>query len=468
MTDRPELPLLHGGLFLPRSPAPLLSPSGHAHGPSGHAHGPSGHAQAPESSGARRYEFSSHSFLARKPELERGAGKGRILFLDCASGIAGDMTMAALLDLGLPETVVSEALRAIPGFSARVVARAGCVGAIGAFQVSVEYEGGQSHRPYGEIRELLRSSTLDAPTLELSQRVFCTLAEAEAEVHRVAPEEVEFHEVGSADAIADVVGVAALVSYLGAEVVSSPLPLGRGWVETAHGALPLPAPATLLCLSGVPTYPSGLDAELVTPTGAALVRNLAKTFCEWPLMAPLAVGIGAGHRILPDRPNVLRAVLGAPVGSRVGQTELCLLEANLDDMTAEVLAHVQARLLTAGALDVWVSPVVMKKSRSGVVLSALVQVSKISSATELILTETTTLGVRQSSVTRAELPRRIEELTTRFGVVRYKVSGEPPLRVKPEIEDAIRIADREGLPLTKVLSELDALGRTAFLDQAAF
>jgi pyridinium-3,5-bisthiocarboxylic acid mononucleotide nickel chelatase len=439
-------------------PLRIMSQGGHAHGPFGHAHG-----GPPESAGVARYAFRSSSVPTRRDELGRGAGHGKILFLDCASGIAGDMTMAALLDLGIPESVVSEALGVIPGFEAHVVARSGYVGAIGACQVSVAYDAGQGHRPYGEIRELLRRSALEPRTRELAERVFLTLAEAEAEVHRVSPDEVEFHEVGSADAIADVVGVAALIQYLGAEVVASPVPLGRGWVDSAHGALPLPAPATLLCLRGVPTYPSGLEAELVTPTGAALVRNLAQRFCDWPQISPLGVGVGAGHRSLAERPNVLRAVLGTPVGLGSVQTELALLEANLDDMTAEVLAHVQARLLAADALDVWVTPVVMKKSRSGVVLSVLVRLEKVAPMTELMLRETTTLGVRQSRVTRAELPRRIQEVSTRFGVVRFKVSGDPPLRVKPEIDDAIRIADSEGLALSKVLFELEELGRATLL-----
>jgi pyridinium-3,5-bisthiocarboxylic acid mononucleotide nickel chelatase len=444
--------------FLPDlRPTGAHAHGGHAHG--GHAHGGHAHGEADE---AASYSFVSGA-LPHRVGLERGAGRGKILFFDCASGIAGDMTMAALLDLGIPSSVVTDALSQLPNFSARMVVSSGHVGALGACQVSVEYDAGREHRPYGEIREMLERSTLEAKTRQLAQAVFRILADAEGEVHRVRPDEVEFHEVGSADAIVDVVGVCALVSYLGADVAVSSLPLGRGWVDTAHGRLPLPAPATLLCLKGVPTRSSGLEAELVTPTGAALVRALAQSFEEWPSLHPERVGMGAGHRTLRDRPNVLRAILGSPVQPGRGRTDVVTLEANLDDMTPEVLAHVQSRLLQAGALDVWFSPISMKKSRPGVVLSALSKLESTERLTDLIFAETTTLGVRQTRATRSELPRRIEELPTRFGPVRYKISGEPVMRIKVEVDDAIAIATRENMPLSAVLHELDDLGRHTFL-----
>jgi pyridinium-3,5-bisthiocarboxylic acid mononucleotide nickel chelatase len=441
----------------------------HAHGSHGHAHG--GHDSGPSSAGplpaSRHAEGGSYAFVAvphsrEKAQLEPGAGSGKVLFFDCASGIAGDMTIAALLDLGLPSAVATEAIRAVPGLELDVEVRAGRVGSLGATQFVVQKERRPRHRTYAEIRELLEQSALQEGAKKLAQSIFRSLGEAEAEVHRMALEQVEFHEVGSSDAIADVVGASALISYLGAKVISSPVPLGRGWVQSAHGALPLPAPATLLCLTGVPTYPSGLTVELVTPTGAAILKNVATEFCEWPPIQPELVGLGAGQRTLEDRPNVLRAILGDRTTLIVGRGELARLDANLDDVTPEVLAYVQARLLAEGALDVWLTPIVMKKSRPGMILSVLASLERAEALSERIFAETTTLGVRKWRVSRSELPRRIEQLATRFGPVRYKISGDPPLTVKVEIEDAIRIAEAGREPLRKVLEELNELGRAHF------
>jgi uncharacterized protein (TIGR00299 family) protein len=244
--------------------------------------------------------------------------------------------------------------------------------------------------------------------------------------------------------------------------VASPVPLGRGFVTCRHGVLPLPAPATLNCLVGVPTSESGLDVELVTPTGAAIVATVAERFCSWAPLVPQRIGWGAGTRGLPDRPNALRAILGEET-ERDGALSHALLEANVDDMTGEVAAYALAQVLEAGALDAWILPATMKKGRPGMVFCALAPVSKSATIAEVILRETSTIGVRQSLVSRYELSRETTVVDTPWGPVRVKWSGKGTAasKVKPEFDDCARIAARENLPLAHVLSEVTRLAESA-------
>ncbi|MFO0762827.1 MAG: LarC family nickel insertion protein [Byssovorax sp.] len=242
-----------------------------------------------------------------RPLLREGDGRGKVLFFDAFSGAAGDMTIAALLDLGVPLLVIERAVAALPieGFHLHRAHRhrSGIVAT--AFDVHVE--GGQPQRTYGTIDAMLASAPLDAATRALARKIFRRLGEAEAAVHRMPLDDVHFHEVGAVDAIVDITGAAAALTYLGAEVVASPLPMGRGFVKAQHGILPLPAPAVVECLRGVPTYGVDLDAELVTPTGAAILAAAASRFERWPAFAPERIGFGTGTRELPDRP-ALRVV----------------------------------------------------------------------------------------------------------------------------------------------------------------
>jgi uncharacterized protein (TIGR00299 family) protein len=279
---------------------------GHTHA---HGQGPGQHTHADARSGqALRYG---------NPRLERGAGAGKLLYFDCFSGVAGDMSVAALIDLGVPLDVVQRAIAAVGIAGVRVDVRSAQTGAIGGIHFSVEAEGRHPERSYAEIVRLLDAASFDDDTRRRSQAIFRRLAEAEAFVHRSPLEAVTFHEVGAVDAIADIVGAASALAFLGAELVCSPLPMGHGSIACRHGILPLPAPATVACLRGAPTYDAGIEAELVTPTGAAIVSSQASRFERWPSLTPLAIGWGAGTHKLPDRLNALRAILADVTPSRI-------------------------------------------------------------------------------------------------------------------------------------------------------
>jgi hypothetical protein len=426
----------------------------HAHG-AGHGHGvrvEDGFVESAE---------VTHSLSV----LPRGAGVGKVLFFDCPAGISGDMTLSALLDLGAPAELLLELPAQLGLPEATVKIRRGYVGAIGGTHVDVLVEGEGRERSYTEIVTLIGAADLSEGTKEIALRVFARLGLAEATVHRTTLDSIHFHEVGAVDALIDIVGAAKLLDHLGAKVVGSPVPLGRGFVQCRHGVLPLPAPAALLCLEGVPTYDAGLEVELVTPTGAAILSSVASSFCSWPSIIPERVGIGTGTQGLPDRPNLLRVILGEESSGTRADADVYLCEANVDDMTPEVLAYALERLLEAGALDAWVSPISMKKGRVGFVVSALSEAQTRGAVVAAILKETSSIGVRQSRLFRDVLPRRIEAIETRFGTVRVKVSGEPPLRAKPEFDDCAAIARRTGHPLRDILAEMEALARERYLSR---
>jgi pyridinium-3,5-bisthiocarboxylic acid mononucleotide nickel chelatase len=377
------------------------------------------------------------------------------LFLDAPSGIAGDMTVAALVDLGVPfsEVISAVGCLGLRGFSIEITA--GFAGAIGASRFSVSVDGAQPERRYAEIDELLARAPLPPRTQSLARAIFRRLAEAEAEVHRTDVADVHFHEVGAIDAIVDIVGAAACFDFLGAEVVASPLPLGRGTVKCRHGILPLPAPASLLCLRGVPTYDAGIEAELVTPTGAAIIATVAGSFVEWPSFAPEHVGWGMGTQVLPDRPNALRAVLGTPwhaVSHAAGATHI-VVEANIDDLSGELAGHALQALLAAGALDAWLTPIQMKKGRPGLTLSALGPVNAADRLGAILLRETSSLGYRKLPVTRGERPRRIIDVATPYGLIPVKVGTGPwgSPQIKPEFDTCVARAEEHGVAVRDVI-----------------
>jgi uncharacterized protein (TIGR00299 family) protein len=321
----------------------------------------------------------------------------------------------------------------------------------------VHVEGAQPARKYGEIRTMLDASKLDAGVKERAQKTFLRLAQAEAHVHRTSIDEVAFHEVGAVDAIADVVGSAAALEYLGAQVLVSPLPIGRGYVKAAHGVLPLPAPATVECLAGLATYDAAMHFEFVTPTGAAIVGAHAAASSRWPAIAPERVGWGAGRALLSDRPNVLRAVLGANASTALapaaGATH-SVLEANVDDATGELVASCIESLLAAGAVDAWATPITMKKGRPGLTLSALAPIAAADVVASTMLRETTSLGVRRLDVTRTERPRRIIQVETPFGTLPVKVAEGPfgPPQLKPEFDACLAAARERSVPVREVIA----------------
>jgi uncharacterized protein (TIGR00299 family) protein len=387
--------------------------------------------------------------------LGQGEGEGKILFFDAFSGLAGDMTVAALLDLGVPLAVVENALGKLPidGFHLHVghVHRSGIV----ATSFDVHVEGAQPERSYGAIDAMLAESRLSEGTKSIARKIFRKLGEAEANVHKMPLHDVHFHEVGGVDAIVDIVGAATAFDWLGATVVGSPLPMGRGFVKARHGTLPLPAPAVVDCLAGVPTYGVDLESELVTPTGAAILASMATRFERWPSMLPERVGWGGGHRELPDRPNVLRVVLGqSEAKAALGAGTHVVIEANVDDMNGELAAHALAALLAAGALDAWATPIVMKKGRPGLTVSALAPAAQRDAIASVLLRETSSIGVRAYEVGRVERPRRVVEVTTPFGPIPVKVSEGPygPPIVKPEFDACAHAAAQAGVTVREVIA----------------
>jgi hypothetical protein len=415
------------------------------------AHEGHDHLPAHGDSHAHTHSDSAQPLNLTRPDLPAGAGSGKLLFLDAPSGLAGDMTIAALVDLGVPTRAVEMAVFALPlrgfhlHFSSRI--KSGVV----ATHFDVHVSEPQPERTYASIRDMLAAANLDPAIRERAQRIFRRLAESECKVHRMAIDDVHFHEVGAVDAIVDVVGAAAALEYLGARVVVSPLPMGRGFVKARHGVLPLPPPAVVECLRGFETYDAGIEFELVTPTGAAIVAGSAESSQRWPTMTPIAVGWGAGTANLADRPNLLRAVLGDP--SPQAERSHVVLEANLDDATGELVAVALESLFAAGALDAWATPITMKKGRPAFTLSAIAPQSAADGVASAMLRDTTSLGVRRYEVARVERPRRMVDVSTKYGIIAVKVAEGPfgPAQVKPEFDDCVRAAAAHGVPVREVV-----------------
>lgn len=384
-----------------------------------------------------------------------------ILYLDATAGISGDMTVAALLDLGLPLEVLQQELTRLklPDDSYRLetgqTERHGVAGRSFAVHLPDEthrhhHHHHHHHRRYADIREMIAASDLAERVKERAQLIFLKLAEAEAQAHQVPVDEVQFHEVGAVDSIVDIVGTAIGLEWLGVErICCSAVPLGGGFVETAHGRLPVPAPATALLMKGLLVHGSCGAGERVTPTGAAILAALAEPVAIMPALQLQAIGHGAGSKDFEDCPNVLRGFLGE--ADMQGGDWVLELSCNLDDVTPEVIGHTVQRLLAAGALDVWTYAIQMKKQRPGTLLAFLCRPDQQYELARLVLAETGTLGLRVQHQQRLLQVRRIEERQTSWGTVRYKVSD---CSLKPEFDDCCRIAAEQGLPLKQVQQQL--------------
>lgn len=383
-----------------------------------------------------------------------------ILYLDATAGISGDMTVAVLLDLGLPLEVLQQELTRLklPDDSYRLetgqTERHGVAGRSFAVHLPDEthrhHHHHHHHRRYADIREMIAASDLAERVKERAQLIFLKLAEAEAQAHQVPVDEVQFHEVGAVDSIVDIVGTAIGLEWLGVErICCSAVPLGGGFVETAHGRLPVPAPATALLMKGLLVHGSCGTGERVTPTGAAILAALAEPVAIMPALQLQAIGHGAGSKDFEDCPNVLRGFLGE--ADMQGGDWVLELSCNLDDVTPEVIGHTVQRLLAAGALDVWTYAIQMKKQRPGTLLAFLCRPDQQYELARLVLAETGTLGLRVQQQQRLLQGRRIEERQTSWGTVRYKVSD---CSLKPEFDDCCRIAAEQGLPLKQVQQQL--------------
>jgi len=387
----------------------------------------------------------------------------RLAYLDCVGGVAGDMLLGALLDAGADAKVVSAGLSALGIDGLELSVARTRRGGLDAAHVDIAASADQPQRGPREIRELIERAGLPPRARERSLATFARLANAEGRAHGIPADEVHFHEVGAADAIADVCGVALALESLGIErVICSPLPVARGLVASAHGALPLPAPATLALLEGAPIYGVEGDSELVTPTGAALVSTLAEGFGAIPPIRLEAVGAGAGARELERAPNLVRVLIGEGEAHRAERTRpVSLLETNLDDLSPELVPDAAASATAAGALDVWTSSAGMKKGRPGVIVSALARPDHEGEVAEALLRSTTALGVRVSRLERYELERewRSVEVAGRSVAVKLgRLDGEV-VNVAPEHDDCVRAAAGSGQPVSAVWASALAQGQ---------
>jgi len=387
----------------------------------------------------------------------------KIAYFDCFSGISGDMCLGAFVDLGVPVEWLARRIAELPltGFELAVsdVRRHG----IRAKKIAVEVRKDKSVRSYRDIVQLLENSPLPPAAKEKSLAVFACLARAESGVHGTRLEKVHFHEVGGVDAVVDIVGAALCLERLGIErIAASALPLGRGYVQCAHGTLPLPAPAVLAILTDVPVCGSDIQTELVTPTGAAIVKTLADSFGEMPAMEVQAVGYGAGQRDLPAQPNLLRVVCGqlqpdlaeAEAGK---EDSVVVVETNIDDMNPQVFGHLMERLFADGALDVIWIPVYMKKNRPGVQVQVLCEPGRRRAVVKRLLGETTAIGVRYQVVRRTVLSRRVVHLQTDLGALRVKEITDLDGRIRrvPEYDDCQRIALEKNITITETYKLID-------------
>lgn len=377
------------------------------------------------------------------------------LFLDCFSGISGDMLLGAFVDLGVPVDWLKANVMRLPLSDFDIVAENMTTHGIQAVKVDVKSLDHRTHRHYGDIRALVADSPLAPQTKKTCLNIFERLAEAEAHIHGCSKEAVHFHEVGAVDAIVDIVGTSLCLQYLGVEqVVCSALPMGRGFVHCQHGVLPLPAPATMAILKGVPVYGSKQEKELVTPTGAAVVASIADRFDVMPGMRIDAVGYGAGTHELEGQPNLLRVVKGTAESASDGMVseKLVMIETTIDDMNPELYGYLMEKLLAEGALDVIWIPVYMKKNRPGTLIHVLCPKEKRSAVVERILLETTSLGVRYHEVERSALARENVEIETEFGTMAAKqVRGvDGAVRIVPEYEACRRVAVSLNMPLRSV------------------
>jgi uncharacterized protein (TIGR00299 family) protein len=390
----------------------------------------------------------------------------KLAYFDCFSGISGDMTLGALVDAGCAVEQLREGLRGlqVPGWD--LTAEKVWKNGMAATYVKVLTEDQTKHRSLSAIMEILQMSRLAPAVREQAAAIFQKLGEAEARVHDVPLERIHFHEVGAVDAIVDIVGACIGFEVLGFEKFAcSALNVGGGTAKMAHGVLPVPAPATANLLQGKPTYSNGVQKELVTPTGAAIVATLCDAFGPQPAMSVSAIGYGAGAADLEGRPNVLRIMVGEEVGAtKTAQAEACapgfdeeiaVIEANLDDMNPQIYGYFLEKALGGGALDVYTTPVQMKKNRPGTLLTVLCKPQDMNVLMSLIFAETTTFGARTYRAQRRVLPREWVNVATDYGDVRIKVSrvNGRILHVAPEYDDCRKLAVEKNVPLQKVIAE---------------
>lgn len=375
-----------------------------------------------------------------------------IAYFDCFSGISGDMTLGALTDLGVPVEYIRDQIREnlLKEFDITMEKRS--VNGISASDVHVTYEKDNPHkRNYGYIKDLIGGSGFSTGVKKNALSMFKKIALAESKIHGVDIDSVHFHEVGSVDAIVDIVGTCLGIEYLGiSKVYSSTIPTGSGFVECSHGVIPVPAPATLEILRGVPLKDSKFNSELVTPTGAAIIKTLAQSFSGMDF-TPVKVGYGAGKKVFKDRPNLLRVILGEDK-SLLNHDRVCVIETVIDDMNPEIFGFLIDKLLKEGALDVYYTSVFMKKNRPGTKLTVLTGEDLKDKIIDTVLMETTSIGVRFNVMDRAILEREIVSLDTSMGEISFKKIKKPDgsYTLTPEYEECKRVSEEKDIPLKRI------------------
>lgn len=386
----------------------------------------------------------------------------KIAYLDCFAGASGDMLLGAIVDSGVSIEALRDEIKKLPLEGYQVTADRGKRGVIAGTKVSVLIDSSahQPHRTLSDVQQILDRSSLSDRVQDQTRQIFTILAKAEAKVHGVSVEEVEFHEVGAVDSIVDIVGVVIGLQLLEIDkIYASPFTLGAGYVKTQHGILPVPAPGTLEIISScsAPTVPppptTSPIGETVTPTGAAIICGLA--VFERPPLVVDKVGYGLGSRDHPELPNALRLWLGHTAEGPA--RELRLLQTNIDDMNPEIYGYLMEQLFSVGALDVWLTPIQMKKNRPGTILSALAPIDKEPDVAEWMLRETSTLGVRSQAFSRYEAGRRTQSFDTSLGSVTVKIKelGGHIVSFAPEYEDCRRLALDTGLPLQEIYRRIE-------------
>jgi uncharacterized protein (TIGR00299 family) protein len=393
-----------------------------------------------------------------------------LAYFDCFSGISGDMTLGAFVDLGVPVNWLIDQLRRLPLENFDIKVASAHRNGIHAKLVDVKAFDDRTARNYSQIRRLIENSPLTDSVKSTSLQTFQKLAEAEARIHSCSIETVHFHEVGGIDAIVDIVGTALGLEYLAIKkIVASPIPLGKGFVSCSHGKLPVPVPATLGILKGVPVYGTAIPHELVTPTGAAIIAASAQGFDAMPDMVIKKIGYGAGQRDLAERPNLLRIILGDAPQTASGLSEglledrIEIIETSIDDMNPELFGHLMDRLFEDGALDVCWIPIYMKKNRPATMLQVLCKHDRRDILIYRILSETTTLGVRYYESGRRLLWRDQLEIETSYGKITVKRVKDPQgnVRIIPEYEVCQKIARQQDIPLRVVY---DTVAREAAIN----
>ena len=381
-----------------------------------------------------------------------------VLYFDCFAGISGDMTIGALLDLGIDETTFRNKIALLPleGYTLKI--KKSMKNGISGTDFNVitdKNKAGHTHRHFQDILRIIDSSNLSESIKAASRKIFTLVAEAEAKIHNTTLEKIHFHEVGAIDSIIDIVGTAVCIELLNIDkIFSAPLHQGTGFVDCAHGRIPVPAPAALEITKGLPSYSTGIQKELVTPTGAAIIKTLAEDFIPMPSMTVEQTGYGIGTWDL-EIPNMLRIIKGKQEEVK----NLCILETNIDDMNPELYSYILPKLLENGALDVYITPIIMKKNRPGNILSVIADINIVQQLEDIIFKETTTFGIRKFRVERSELSREIRETETKYGKVRVKIAYKNGkiLKYTPEFEDCKAIADSHDIPVNEIFKEINKM-----------